>query len=354
MGCSRVWGGTFASNPYTINARGQGPAWGSSLFEDNAEFGFGMMTSTLIKRRNLATRVQRILKDDSIPKSKELCAALQTWLENPRDADKCEACYDNCVSLLATEKKNHKELELLEEVIDVMPKLTQWVVGGDGWAYDIGYGGVDHVLAQGEDINILVLDTEMYANTGGQQSKATQMSAVAKFAAGGKRQMKKDMGRVAMNYKNIYVASIAIGADARQAIKALTEANSYNGPALIIAYSPCQQHGMPSQLGMSHQADEQRKAVECGYWPLYRYDPRRAEKGENPFQLDFKKLKGKVADYLSGENRYTSLERSQPEVAKDLHETLQKQIDMRHAERVRMAMSDKQLYKELSKTFGKK
>ena len=166
--------------------------------------------------------------------------------------------------------------------------------------------------------------------------------------------MKKDMGRVAMNYKNIYVASIAIGADARQAIKALTEANSYNGPALIIAYSPCQQHGMPSQLGMSHQADEQRKAVECGYWPLYRYDPRRAEKGENPFQLDFKKLKGKVNDFLEGENRFSVLTRQNPEMAKFLHEELQTEVEKRHAERVRMAMSDKQLYKELSKTFGKK
>ena len=354
MGCSRVWGGTFASNPYTINARGQGPAWGSSLFEDNAEFGFGMMTSTLIKRRNLATRVQRILKDDSIPKSKELCAALQTWLENPRDADKCEACYDNCVSLLATEKKNHKELELLEEVIDVMPKLTQWVVGGDGWAYDIGYGGVDHVLAQGEDINILVLDTEMYANTGGQQSKATQMSAVAKFAAGGKPLMKKDLGRMAMQYKNVYVASIAVAADPRQAIKAISEAESYDGPALVINYSPCMQHGMPAATGMSCMAQEAQKAVESGYWPLYRYDPRRAEKGDNPYQLDFKKVKLDVGEFIKGENRFTTLDKSLPDVAEKLHSTLREQLKERQEERVRMAMSDKQLYKYLAKKFEKK
>ena len=162
------------------------------------------------------------------------------------------------------------------------------------------------------------------------------------------------MGRIAMNYKNIYVASVAIGADARQTIKALTEANSYNGPALIIAYSPCQQHGFPSKLGMSHLAEEEQKAVECGYWPLYRYDPRRAEKGENPFQLDFKKLKGKVSDFLSGENRFSILDRQNPEIAKELHATLQAEVERRHAERVRMAMSDKQLYKELSKTYGKK
>ena len=236
----------------------------------------------------------------------------------------------------------------------MLPKHTTWILGGDGWAYDIGFGGLDHVMASGDNIKCLVFDTEMYANTGGQQSKATQMSAVAKFAAGGKNLMKKDMGRIAMNYKNIYVASVAIGADARQTIKALTEANSYNGPALIIAYTPCQQHGMPSQLGMSRQADEQRKAVECGYWPLYRYDPRRAEKGENPFQLDFKKLKGKVSDFLAGENRFSILDRQNPEIAKELHATLQAEVERRHAERVRMAMSDKQLYKELSKTYGKK
>ena len=168
-----------------------------------------------------------------------------------------------------------EELELLEEVVDVMPKLTQWVVGGDGWAYDIGYGGVDHVLAQGEDINVLVLDTEMYANTGGQQSKATQMSAVAKFAAGGKPLMKKDLGRMAMQYENIYVASTAVAADPRQAIKAISEAESYDGPALVINYCPCQQHGMPASKGMSCMAQEAQKAVESGYWPLYRYDPRR-------------------------------------------------------------------------------
>ena len=354
MGCSRVWGGTFASNPYTINARGQGPAWGSSLFEDNAEFGFGMMTSTLIKRRNLATRVQRILKDDSIPKSKELCASLQTWLENPRDADKCEACYDNCVRLLADEKKNHKELALLEEVIDVMPKLTQWVIGGDGWAYDIGFGGLDHVMAQGENVKVLIFDTEMYANTGGQQSKATQMSAVAKFAAGGKPLMKKDLGRMAMQYENIYVASTAVAADPRQAIKAISEAESYDGPALVINYCPCQQHGMPASKGMSCMAQEAQKAVESGYWPLYRYDPRRKEKGENPYQLDYKKIKMDVGDFIKGENRFTTLDKSLPEVAKNLHTTLREQLKERQEERVRMAMSDKQLYKYLAKKFEKK
>ena len=350
MGCSMVWGGTSGLIPFTKDSKGYGPVWCSSLFEDHAEYGYGIVKANQIKRQRLQSNIETALQSDA---SSELKTCMKQWLEHKDDKAVCDDLFETMMPLLEKESSN-PAVKAVKDYADMLPVITTWLYGGDGWAYDIGFGGLDHVLASGENVKIMILDTEMYANTGGQQSKATQMSAVAKFAAGGKRQMKKDMGRVAMNYKNIYVASIAIGADARQAIKALTEANSYNGPALIIAYSPCQQHGMPSQLGMSHQADEQRKAVECGYWPLYRYDPRRAEKGENPFQLDFKKLKGKVADYLSGENRYTSLERSQPEVAKTLHETLQKQIDMRHAERVRMAMSDKQLYKELNKTFGKK
>ena len=279
--------------------------------------------------------------------------ALQKWYDNKEDADQSIASYDELLPLLAAEK-NVPEVKAVADYQDMLPKHTTWILGGDGWAYDIGFGGLDHVMASGDNVKCLVFDTEMYANTGGQQSKATQMSAVAKFAAGGKRLMKKDLGLHMMSYKNVYVASVAVGADPRQAIKALTEAESYNGPAIIISYSPCQQHGFPSQLGMSHLAEEEQRAVECGYWPLYRYDPRRAEKGENPFQLDFKKLKGTVADFLGGENRFSTLDRQSPEVAAKLHETLQAEVEKRHAERVRMAMSDKQLYKELNKTFGKK
>ena len=350
MGCSMVWGGTSGLIPFTKDSKGHGPVWCSSLFEDHAEYGFGIVKANQIKRQRLQSNIEAALQSDV---SSELKTCMQQWLEHKDDKAVCDDLYDTMMPLL--EKESSKPaVKAVKDYADMLPVITTWLYGGDGWAYDIGFGGLDHVLASGENVKIMILDTEMYANTGGQQSKATQMSAVAKFAAGGKRQMKKDMGRVAMNYKNIYVASIAIGADARQAIKALTEANSYNGPALIIAYSPCQQHGMPSQLGMSHQADEQRKAVECGYWPLYRYDPRRAEKGENPFQLDFKKLKGKVDDFLEGENRFSILTRQNPDMAKFLHEELQAEVEKRHAERVRMAMSDKQLYKELSKTFGKK
>ncbi|KAK8821154.1 hypothetical protein WA538_005783 [Blastocystis sp. DL] len=352
MGCTMVSLGGTGVSPFTRNHRGHGPTWGCSLFEDNAQYGYGLFKSIQVRRAKLESSIQDALKSNA-PMSAELKSGLQKWLDNKHDADVCISVYDQVVPLLEKEKSKSPAIKAVADYQDMIPDLTTWIIGGDGWSYDIGFGGLDHVMAQGENVKVLIFDTEMYANTGGQQSKATQMSAVAKFAAGGKRQMKKDMGKHMMGYKNIYVASVAVGADPKQALKALVEAQTYDGPAIIISYSPCQQHGMPSKLGMSHLAEEERRAVDCGYWPLYRYDPRRAEKGENPFQLDFKKLKSKVADYLEGENRYTSLERSQPEVAKKLHEELQKQIDIRHAERVRMAMSDKQLYKELNKTFGK-
>ena len=353
MGCTMVSLGGTGVVPFTRNQRGHGPTWGCSLFEDNADYGYGMYKSQVVRRNKLTAYVEQAL-GSSAPMSQELRAAMQKWYDHRDDADAAIASYDELLPLLAKEKDKAVEIKNVNDYADMLPLHTTWILGGDGWAYDIGFNALDHVMASGDNIKCMVVDTEMYANTGGQQSKATQLSAVAKFAAGGKRMMKKDLGRVAMNYKNIYVASVSMGADPRQAIKALMEANSYNGPSLVIAYCPCQQHGMPSKLGMSHQAEEQRKAVECGYWPLYRYDPRRAEKGENPFQLDFKKLKGKVVDYLNGQNRYSVLERQHPEVADKLHEELQVELEKRHAERVRMAMSNKQLWKELNKTYGKK
>ena len=351
MGCSMVWSGTSGLIPFTKDKNGYGPAFCCSLFEDSAEYGYGVTKANEVKRRRLESNVQAAMQSAGV--SAELKGCMEKWLASKDDKEACDALFEQMKPLLAKEAAN-PAVKAVKDYADMLPVITTWLYGGDGWAYDIGFGGLDHVLASGDNVKVLVLDTEMYANTGGQQSKATQMSAVAKFAAGGKRMMKKDLGRVAMNYKNIYVASVSMGADPRQAIKALMEANSYNGPALVIAYCPCQQHGMPSKLGMSHQAEEQRKAVECGYWPLYRYDPRRAEKGENPFQLDFKKLKGSVVDFLEGENRFSVLDRQNPEVAKQLHEGLQVEVEKRHAEHVRMAMSDKQLWKELNKTYGKK
>ncbi|OAO13041.1 pyruvate [Blastocystis sp. ATCC 50177/Nand II] len=353
MGCTMVSLGGTGVVPFTRNQRGHGPTWGCSLFEDNADYGYGMYKSQVVRRNKLTAYVEQALAS-SAPMSQELRAAMQKWYDHRDDADAAIASYDELLPLLAKEKDKAVEIKNVNDYADMLPLHTTWILGGDGWAYDIGFNALDHVMASGDNIKCMVVDTEMYANTGGQQSKATQLSAVAKFAAGGKRMMKKDLGKHMMGYKNVYVASIAVGADPRQAIKALIEAQTYNGPALVISYSPCQQHGFPSKLGMSHLAEEERKAVECGYWPLYRYDPRRAEKGENPFQLDFKKLKGKVVDYLNGQNRYSVLERQHPEVADKLHEELQVELEKRHAERVRMAMSDKQLWKELNKTYGKK
>ena len=351
MGCSMVWSGTTGLIPFTKDKNGYGPCYCCSLFEDSAEYGYGVTKANEVKRKRLVSNVEAALKSNP---SAELKGCMEKWLANQDNKEVCDELFEQMKPLLAKESASNAAVKAVNDYADMLPVITTWLYGGDGWAYDIGFGGLDHVLASGDNVKVLILDTEMYANTGGQQSKATQMSAVAKFAAGGKRLMKKDLGRVAMNYKNIYVASISLGADPRQAIKALTEANSYNGPALVVAYCPCQQHGMPSKLGMSHQPEEQRKAVECGYWPLYRYDPRRAEKGENPFQLDFKKLKGKVSDFLEGENRFSVLDRQNPEVAKELHAQFQAEVEKRHAERVRMAMSDKQLWKELNKTYGKK
>ena len=351
MGCSMVWSGTSGLIPFTKDKNGYGPAFCCSLFEDSAEYGYGVTKANEVKRRRLESNVQAAMQSAGV--STELKGCMEKWLASKDDKEACDALFEQMKPLLAKEAAN-PAVKAVKDYADMLPVITTWLYGGDGWAYDIGFGGLDHVLASGDNVKVLVLDTEMYANTGGQQSKATQMSAVAKFAAGGKRMMKKDLGKHMMGYKNVYVASIAVGADPRQAIKALIEAQTYNGPALVISYSPCQQHGFPSKLGMSHLAEEERKAVECGYWPLYRYDPRRAEKGENPFQLDFKKLKGKVVDYLNGQNRYSVLERQHPEVADKLHEELQVELEKRHAERVRMAMSDKQLWKELNKTYGKK
>ena len=321
------------------------------MFEDNAEYGYGIYKSQVVRRNKLTSAVEAALAS-SAP-SPALKTALQKWYDGREDPDVSIACYDELLPLLEQEKSK-PEIKAVADYQDMLPKATTWIRGGDGWAYAIGFGGLDHVMASGDDIKCLVVDTEMYANTGGQQSKATQMSAVAKFAAGGKPLMKKDLGRMAMQYKNVYVASIAVAADPRQAIKAIVEAESYDGPSLVINYSPCMQHGMPASTGMSCMAQEAEKAVSSGYWPLYRYDPRRAEKGDNPFQLDFKKIKTDVGDFLKGENRFTTLDKSLPDVATQLHATLKQQLIERHEDRVRMAMSDKQLYKYLQKKFEKK
>ncbi len=315
-GCSSIWGAPAPAMPYCTNCKGQGPAWSNSLFEDCAEFSFGMLLGAKEQRNQLKALVEKALgSEEAAALDQPLREALQEWL----------AAYDNGeASVTATAKLlpllEAGKGELCQDILkyrDQLVKKSFWAFGGDGWAYDIGYGGLDHVLASGEDINILVFDTEVYSNTGGQSSKATPAAAIAKFAASGKRTKKKDLGRMAMSYGYVYVAQIAMGADMNQTLKAIREAEAYPGPSLIIAYATCINHGVKS--GMNNAMTEMKKAVECGYWHLYRFDPRRKDAGENPFMLDSKEPDlGKFRDFIMGEVRYNALTRQNPEMAQEL------------------------------------
>ena len=331
-GCSSIWGGSAPSVPLAVNKDGHGPAWANSLFEDNAEYGFGMVLATIQRRNKLADLIKKAREKAS----GELKEAFTGWLKNKDNADGSKEYGNKIKSLL---KNNHSD-KLLNEIWESRTLLTKksiWSVGGDGWAYDIGYGGLDHVIAMNEDINILVFDTEVYSNTGGQSSKATPIGSVAKFAASGKKTKKKDLGVMAMTYGYVYVTSVAMGANKNQLIKALKEAESYPGPSLIIAYSPCINHGI--RKGMGKTQEEEKLAVEAGYWPLYRYDPRLADKGKNPFQLDYKEPNGTLNDFIMGEVRYNTLTRSFPEEAKRLHKKLEEDVNARYKKY--KAMSEK-------------
>jgi len=331
-GCSSIWGGSAPSIPFTVNEEGHGPAWANSLFEDNAEYGFGMVLATIQRRNKLAELIQQAINENK--GSDELRELFKNWLENKDDAEKSKE-YGNRIKTLL--KENHDD-ELLNEIWEsrtLFTKRSIWAVGGDGWAYDIGYGGLDHVLAMGEDINILVFDTEVYSNTGGQASKATPIGSVAKFAASGKKTKKKDLGLMAMTYGYVYVASVAMGANKNQLIKALKEAESYPGPSLIICYAPCINHGI--KKGMGKTQEEEKLAVESGYWPLYRFDPRLANEGKNPFQLDYKGPNGTLRDFIMGEVRYNTLYRSFPEEAEKLHKKLEEDVNERYKKYKRMA-----------------
>ena len=329
-GCSSIWGGSAPTIPFAVNKDGHGPAWANSLFEDNAEYGFGMVLATIQRRAKLADLIKQAMDVTS----EELEEAFNGWLENKDDAEKSKE-YGNKIKSLLEKKHDEDILNHIWESRDMLTKKSIWSVGGDGWAYDIGYGGLDHVLAMGEDINILVLDTEVYSNTGGQASKATPIGSVAKFAASGKKTKKKDLGLMAMAYGYVYVASVAMGANKNQMMKALKEAESYPGPSLIIAYAPCINHGIKAGMGKSQQ--EEKLAVESGYWPLYRYDPRLAEEGKNPFQLDYKEPDGTLHDFIMGEVRYNSLTRSFPEEAKRLHKKLEEDVSARYKKYKAMA-----------------
>ena len=342
-GCSSIYGGSAPTCPYTVNEKGQGPAWANSLFEDNAEFGFGMNLATKQRREKLADTVKTLIAVDWC--DADIKAAGAEWLEKMNDAEgsrlagekllkACEEGID--VDLTGTEYEaawlaNGKKCPcdactLAREVIankDLLTKQSVWIFGGDGWAYDIGYGGLDHVLAQDEDVNVLVVDTEVYSNTGGQASKATPTGPVAKFAAAGKRTKKKDLGLMAMSYGYVYVAKVCMGANPVQLMKAVTEAEAYKGPSLIIAYAPCINHG----INMGHSQLEAKKAVEAGYWPLYRYNPDLAAEGKNPFSLDSKDPKASFQDFIMGEVRYASLKKQFPEVADKLFARAEKEAE---------------------------
>jgi pyruvate-ferredoxin/flavodoxin oxidoreductase len=322
-GCSSIWGAPAPSIPYCTNAEGKGPAWANSLFEDNAEHGFGLAIGTKQLRNKIAGYMEEALTQN-LPA--ELKDAFEKWLavrENGKESKKAAA-------LVRPLLKKYADLPVCKEIAafnDYLVKPSTWVLGGDGWAYDIGYGGLDHVIASGEDINILVFDTEVYSNTGGQSSKATPTGAVAKFAAGGKRIKKKDLGMIAASYGYVYVAQVCMGADQNQLIKAFTEAEAYQGPSLIIAYAPCINHGI--KVGMRYSQQEGKKAVESGYWQLYRFNPLLKEQGKNPFVLDSKEPTGNFRDFIMGEVRYASLAQFFPDVADKLFEQAEKEAKER-------------------------
>lgn len=311
-GCSSIYGGSAPTCPYTKNDLGHGPAWANSLFEDNAEFGYGMNLA-MEKRRE--TILEQVTSLKSLVSDESAKAAIDAWVSGMNDAEASKVASAELISVLGDLKKQGGDIKQLAEKVlaqkDCLVKKSIWIIGGDGWAYDIGFGGLDHVLASGADVNVLVLDTEVYSNTGGQASKSTPTGAVAKFAADGKKVKKKDLGMMAMSYGYVYVAQVAMGANMNQLLKALREAEAYKGPSLVIAYSTCINHGVNMGAPMAQMA----KAVECGYWQLYRYNPELLEQGKNPFILDSKEPKGDYQEYLSSEGRYTSLRQMFPEKA---------------------------------------
>lgn len=332
-GCSSIYGASSPSIPYTTNQNGQGPAWANSLFEDNAEYGLGMHLGEVKLRDRLMNKIK-----DALPHADEDTKAVMTdWLTHKDDGNGSRDRANKLEIQLKAEVSLHPEYKDILMLKDHFVKKSQWIFGGDGWAYDIGFGGLDQVLASGEDVNVLVLDTEVYSNTGGQSSKSTPAAAIAKFAASGKRTKKKDLGMMAVSYGYIYVAQIALGADMNQAIRAITEAESYPGPSLIIAYSPCINHGLKG--GMGEAMDEEKRAVDCGYWALWRYNPLLMDQGKNPFHLDSREPKGDFRSFLMGEVRFSSLAKLFPRTAEELFAKTEEDAKNRRKSYVRMQKS---------------
>ena len=334
-GCSSIWGASAPATPYTKDVNGRGPSWGNSLFEDNAEYGYGMATAVRQMRDGIESSMESLLDKNIAP---EVKAAFQEWIAARELGEESKAASAKVLAALEGFKACDECAQAVNNILDkkdYLIKKSQWIIGGDGWAYDIGYGGLDHVLASGEDVNILVVDTEVYSNTGGQSSKSTPTASVAKFAASGKRVKKKDLGMIAATYGYVYVAQVAIGADKNQFLKALKEAESYNGPSLVIAYAPCINHGI--KAGMGKTVEREKKAVEAGYWHLYRFNPILKEEGKNPFTLDSKEPKASFREFLEGEVRYASLKGSFPEIAEELYVKAEKDAKDRYEGYVRMS-----------------
>ena len=331
-GCSTAYGGSTPSTPYTKNKAGHGPAWAMSLFEDCAEYAYGMLLGSEKIRERLKEYAQYFVNKSGLEE------AAQSWLESMMDTKnswKTSEVYENALTGYHAESDEEQEMiDFIMENKDFLANKSYWAFGGDGWAYDIGFGGLDHVLASGRNINVLVMDTEVYSNTGGQSSKSTSTGAIAKFNASGKKTKKKDLGMMAMNYGYVYVAQVAMGYDQAQTLKAIREAEAYPGPSLIIAYCPCIEHGL--KAGMSNSQLEMKKAVEAGYWHLYRYNPLLKEEGKNPFTLDSKEPTADLKEFLRGEVRYSSLEMANPQSAEELFDKAQRDADERLASYKRM------------------
>lgn len=339
-GCSSIYSASIPSTPYTKNEKGQGPAFNNSLFEDFCEFGMGMA----LGNKKMKERVEMLLKEmiASDKTSPEYKALAEEWIANKEDADKTKEIAQKLKECIAeSAAKGCPICQELQTLDHYLIKRSQWIIGGDGASYDIGYGGLDHVIASGEDVNLLVLDTEVYSNTGGQSSKATPLGAIAQFAAQGKRIRKKDLGMIATTYGYVYVAQIAMGADQAQCLKAIREAEAYPGPSLIIAYAPCINHGLKAKGGMGKSQAEEAKAVECGYWHLWRYNPQLAEEGKNPFSLDSKEPDwSKFRDFLLGEVRYLSVQKAYPNEADELFSQAEKMAKLRYQSYVRQTKMD--------------
>jgi pyruvate-ferredoxin/flavodoxin oxidoreductase len=328
-GCSSIWAASAPSTAYTSNHEGKGPAWANSLFEDNAEFGFGMYLGVKQMRKKLEDNMLKLVDMNLEPHVKEV---FEDWIHYKEDGDVNKEISEKITGVLADFKSSDHDVMLLIDEIkqrsEYLTKRSQWIVGGDGWAYDIGYGGLDHVMASGEDINVLVFDTEIYSNTGGQASKSTPTAAIAKFASSGKKSGKKDLGRMMMTYGNVYVAQVGINADNNQLIKAVREAESYKGPSIIIAYAPCISHGIKEGMGRSMATI--KNAVQAGYWQLYRYNPSLKKEDKNPFTLDSKEPTASFRDFIMGQVRYSSLVKMFPNEAEELFTQAEKNAKERY------------------------